>query len=83
MVDNDLLQEAGAVRERTDAEVGGQRLPEVGERRPRPEVDAVAHTGTGKQQRDVLTGVIAALIGLAVLSLVPVAYKKLRRRPAA
>ena len=35
MLDNDVLQKAGAVRQRTDAEVGGKRLAEVGEGAPR------------------------------------------------
>ena len=38
MVDNDVLQEAGAVRERPDAEVRGKRLPEIRERLARPDV---------------------------------------------
>jgi hypothetical protein len=30
MLANDLLQEADAMRERTDTEVGGERLAEIG-----------------------------------------------------
>ena len=32
------------MRKRTDAEVGGQRLPEVGKRPARAEIDAGTHT---------------------------------------
>ena len=47
MVDNDVLQEAGAVRERADAEVGGDRLTKVGERLARSDVYALAYVGSG------------------------------------
>jgi hypothetical protein len=38
MVDNRLLQETRTVRQRTDAEIGGDRLAQIGERGSRAEV---------------------------------------------
>jgi hypothetical protein len=38
MVDNDVLQETRPVRERPDAEIAGERLPEIRERRARTNV---------------------------------------------
>src|SRR5204863_38390 len=46
MVDNDVLQEAGTVRERPDAEVGGERLPEVRKSLTRPYVDPLSNVGS-------------------------------------
>jgi hypothetical protein len=48
MVDNDVLQEAGAVRERPDAEVGGERLPEIRECLARPYVDRLSDVGSAR-----------------------------------
>ena len=44
-----VRQEAGAVRQRPDAEDLGERLPEVGERRARAQVDARSHAGAGRR----------------------------------
>src|SRR5258705_994930 len=43
MVDNDVLQEAGAVGERADAEVGRERLPEVRKGLARPDIHALPY----------------------------------------
>src|SRR5258705_94342 len=60
MVDNDVLQEARAMRERADAEVGGERLPEVGECPARPEVRAPLDLTAGKQRGYILARMICA-----------------------
>ena len=60
MLDNNLLQEAGAVLERSDAEVGGEGLPQVGKRPPGPEIHAGTDTRAGDENRDVLARVIGA-----------------------
>ena len=48
------------MRQRPDAEDLGQRLPEIGERRARAEVDAGPHARAGDQQRHVLARMIGA-----------------------
>ena len=48
------------VRERSDAEIGGERLPQIGKRAPRPEIHAGADTRAGDENRDVLARVIGA-----------------------
>src|SRR5262249_12454732 len=55
----DVAKEAGAVRERADAEHLRQRLADIGERAAGTEVRA-ADMRTGDEQRHVLAGVIGA-----------------------
>src|SRR6185295_20135304 len=47
IVDNDVLQEAGAVRERADAEVDGDRLPEIRERPAGSDIRPRSNVGSG------------------------------------
>jgi len=54
MVDNDLLQETCTEGKRTDAEVGGKRLPQIGKRTSRPQIDACAHARARQKDWDVL-----------------------------
>src|SRR5262245_9289426 len=56
----DLGEEARARRQRIDRKYGGQRLTEIGERAPCPQIDAVSDACTGDEQRHVLARVIGA-----------------------
>jgi hypothetical protein len=47
MVDNDVLQKTGAVRERANAKIRRDRLTQVRERLARPDVDAGSNVGSG------------------------------------
>jgi hypothetical protein len=47
MVDNNVLQEARSMGERTDVEILRQRLAEVGERLSCPYVDSPSYVGSG------------------------------------
>src|SRR6185503_13080737 len=62
----ELPQEARPVRERADAEQLGERLPEVGERPARAEVDAGADVAPGREQRHVFARMIGTRRGRIV-----------------
>jgi hypothetical protein len=46
MLDNNVLQEAGSMGERTDVEILRQRLSEVGKRLSCPDVDSRSYVGS-------------------------------------